>query len=378
MWFRVALAAFVLSAMMPQTAAAQATSSYYCDLLRAYYPAAATCPEPWRVVNSAPMPSVMTTQSGIAQRPGTGVPSGFAPLGDGFDDFCQTVTLPRTIALCSDRELRSVAVERQQAFDEARARLTPDQQKALLADQKEWTGSYSQACGLAAEGPISLPLAPTVQRCMAASGRARITYLRAYGAPHTGEGTKAADQLIGSRPPDTVMAANAPSRCDARPYGARDMDAYRYIIQTKPPVTDDFLAVWCGMKYEGASRASAYKVGLSDRQIDGARDTVEFADLYLAAVDANAKRAQMVAGAAPNTSASSSGEWGFWLVIGLIVLYFLPTLNAVQKGRGLATFVANVFFGWTIVGWLIILIWSLTPSSKPTTVIIRPDGTLVR
>jgi hypothetical protein len=52
------------------------------------------------------------------------------------------------------------------------------------------------------------------------------------------------------------------------------------------------------------------------------------------------------------------------LLLVVAVFYFLPSLIASGKGRFLATFVANLAFGWTFVGWIIILIWALTPSSR--------------
>ena len=263
MQFRLALAAFALTALLAQTAGAQ-TGLLYCDPLRVYYPAVPTCPVPWRAIAPPPPAYAAAPPQPIAAQPpadpvnasqtdayrqggedwrdlhawfgsqtvgrrvgadfwaanrsvaahascvaaasgdkfefvagceeakrklapiddrrrnspeyragfadaakqlpielasASTKPASFAPLGDGLDDLCKTVTLPRTIALCGDRELRALAVERQQAFDEARARVTPVQQKALLADQKEWTGSYSQACGLAQDDPPSFPLA---------------------------------------------------------------------------------------------------------------------------------------------------------------------------------------------------------------------------
>jgi uncharacterized protein len=95
-------------------------------------------------------------------------------LGDTLDEWCAKVSLPSSIALCSDRELRALAIERQHAFDEARTRLTPDQQRALLADQNGWVRSYARACGLSQDAPPSLPLAPAIKNCMAEAGRARI------------------------------------------------------------------------------------------------------------------------------------------------------------------------------------------------------------
>jgi hypothetical protein len=88
--------------------------------------------------------------------------------------------LPSSIAVCSDGELRTLATERQRAYDDARARLAPEQRKALLADQKAWVASYPPACGVARVIAPSLPLAPAIKDCMAQAGRARIAYLKAY------------------------------------------------------------------------------------------------------------------------------------------------------------------------------------------------------
>jgi uncharacterized protein len=100
---------------------------------------------------------------------------------DPLDDWCKAVRLPSSIAICSDPDLRALARERQQAFDKARARLSPEGQKELLADQNAWVHSYAHTCGLS-DRPPTLPLAPEIKNCMARAGRARIAYLRAYGS----------------------------------------------------------------------------------------------------------------------------------------------------------------------------------------------------
>jgi hypothetical protein len=52
------------------------------------------------------------------------------------------------------------------------------------------------------------------------------------------------------------------------------------------------------------------------------------------------------------------------VVFGALVLYFLPTViagrrNAAQHG---GIFAVNLFFGWTIIGWIAALIWACTDS----------------
>jgi uncharacterized protein/membrane protein implicated in regulation of membrane protease activity len=130
---------------------------------------------------------------------------------DPLDDWCMTARLPSSVAICSDPELRAIAVERQHAFDEARSRLSPDGQKALLADQSSWVQSYARACGLAQDAPPSLPLAPQIRECMARAGEARIAYLRAYGSPPPAQGVQ--PPTSGPTPPSPSKAgAIAPAR----------------------------------------------------------------------------------------------------------------------------------------------------------------------
>jgi hypothetical protein len=44
------------------------------------------------------------------------------------------------------------------------------------------------------------------------------------------------------------------------------------------------------------------------------------------------------------------------------LIYFLPTVIALARGHlsTLAIFLLDLFFGWTVIGWLFALIWSCT------------------
>ena len=42
------------------------------------------------------------------------------------------------------------------------------------------------------------------------------------------------------------------------------------------------------------------------------------------------------------------------------LLYFLPTVFARKKRNFAAIFAFNFLLGWTIIGWIVALIWSLT------------------
>jgi S1-C subfamily serine protease/uncharacterized protein len=103
-----------------------------------------------------------------------------APSAWGFD--CSNVTLPSSAVICSDPELMRIADERQQAMNEARARLSPEQYRALIADQNAWIRSYSAGCGVPADGGFpEPPIAPSVRACFKRAGEARTAYIRAYG-----------------------------------------------------------------------------------------------------------------------------------------------------------------------------------------------------
>lgn len=185
--------ALVIAALTIWIGHAHAQTYYFCDQLNAYYPAVARCPFPWRTIISRPQfPSPDQT---------VGPPAGplnndsrpehvnapprlqFVTLGDGLDDLCSKAVFPSTIALCSDKDLRSLAMQRQSIFDDAKQKLQPDAYKAMVNDQSGWVKTYPLACGLV-DVP-SLPLSPDLKRCLTAAGRARVAYLRTYSGGDT-------------------------------------------------------------------------------------------------------------------------------------------------------------------------------------------------
>lgn len=50
------------------------------------------------------------------------------------------------------------------------------------------------------------------------------------------------------------------------------------------------------------------------------------------------------------------------LLIPFGAIHFLPTIiAALRRGRSLVgIFLLNLFLGWTVIGWIIALIWALT------------------
>ena len=56
-----------------------------------------------------------------------------------------------------------------------------------------------------------------------------------------------------------------------------------------------------------------------------------------------------------------------------VVMYFVPTIvAALRKHHQLAPIaVVNLFLGWTVIGWIIAFIWSLTSQQPPQTIIVQ-------
>jgi hypothetical protein len=125
-----------------------------------------------------------------------------------LDEWCAQAKQPSSIALCSDPELRELAIERNHAFETARARLSADAYSALLREHKGWVRSYSTACGISETTPPVLPLPAETQSCLKRAGRARVEYLWNYvGAGQMSAQPKPADQLAPS-----VSVQPAPTR----------------------------------------------------------------------------------------------------------------------------------------------------------------------
>jgi uncharacterized protein len=96
---------------------------------------------------------------------------------------CVGVTFPSTVVICSDPELMRLTDERQEAINQARARIGEQSWSALWEDQKRWVRSYATACGVPPDRPPPNPVPPAIIECFRQAGVARIAYLRAYGVP---------------------------------------------------------------------------------------------------------------------------------------------------------------------------------------------------
>ncbi|TAH49265.1 MAG: superinfection immunity protein [Chloroflexota bacterium] len=54
-----------------------------------------------------------------------------------------------------------------------------------------------------------------------------------------------------------------------------------------------------------------------------------------------------------------------WIIVGF-VLYFIPSVIAFRRAHPnrTAIFALNMLLGWTILGWIGALVWSLTSTNK--------------
>ena len=50
-----------------------------------------------------------------------------------------------------------------------------------------------------------------------------------------------------------------------------------------------------------------------------------------------------------------------------LIMMFLPTLIALLRGHhdSFAIFLTNLLLGWTVIGWIVALIWSVTAKRRP-------------
>jgi hypothetical protein len=66
-------------------------------------------------------------------------------------------------------------------------------------------------------------------------------------------------------------------------------------------------------------------------------------------------------------------------ILFLFVMYWLPTLIAIVRGTPSALGVAmfNFFLGWTVIGWIMALVWALAANTGPHVIVIE-NGRVVR
>jgi Superinfection immunity protein/Double zinc ribbon len=64
----------------------------------------------------------------------------------------------------------------------------------------------------------------------------------------------------------------------------------------------------------------------------------------------------------------TDGVGGMLLVIAAALLYFLPAIIGRKKRNANAICVLNLFLGWTVIGWVVALVWACTAEApEPAT-----------
>ena len=59
----------------------------------------------------------------------------------------------------------------------------------------------------------------------------------------------------------------------------------------------------------------------------------------------------------------------------LILLYFLPTFIGREKRDAAGIILLNLFLGWTVIGWVIALVWATTAEPyNPVRTVLVPAG----
>lgn len=64
---------------------------------------------------------------------------------------------------------------------------------------------------------------------------------------------------------------------------------------------------------------------------------------------------------------------GAIVIIISLISYFLPTVIAMLRGKSntFAILLLNLFLGWTFIGWIVALVWSVTNDIKVQTIVVN-------
>jgi hypothetical protein len=65
------------------------------------------------------------------------------------------------------------------------------------------------------------------------------------------------------------------------------------------------------------------------------------------------------------------GIGGLVLILLCGFFYFLPTFVGQSKRNAGAIFVLNLLLGWTVIGWVLALVWAMTVDASPAAEAIR-------
>ncbi|TSE11372.1 MULTISPECIES: superinfection immunity protein [Aquimarina] len=74
-----------------------------------------------------------------------------------------------------------------------------------------------------------------------------------------------------------------------------------------------------------------------------------------------------------NTSDTTVGVvFVIFIIVGAI-FYFIPSIIALMRGKSntVAIIALNLFLGWSIVGWVVSLVWSLSSEVSPAKIVVN-------
>jgi hypothetical protein len=82
------------------------------------------------------------------------------------------------------------------------------------------------------------------------------------------------------------------------------------------------------------------------------------------------------------TDAAGAAGVGFLLIFLFVfglALYFLPTIIgfARKQPNAVAILALNLFLGWSLVGWVVSLVWALSNQATQNITIVNHPGTLI-
>lgn len=58
----------------------------------------------------------------------------------------------------------------------------------------------------------------------------------------------------------------------------------------------------------------------------------------------------------------------------LTLLYFMPTIVGHNHRNVLSIFLVNFFFGWTVIGWVIAMVWACSADAPQQVLMIAGPG----
>jgi hypothetical protein len=80
-----------------------------------------------------------------------------------------------------------------------------------------------------------------------------------------------------------------------------------------------------------------------------------------------------LAWAAKEKSGDSADSMALTLFVVLAIPYFIPSIIAAirKKDNQIAIFALNLFLGWSVIGWVVALVWAVAKDKQPQTIIIN-------